>query len=651
MILKRARIENFRAIKDATVEFGPHTAILGGNGTGKSTILRAIDRFYSQATTVDPDDFFARRFDDPIRISLTFTAFNHDEAERFGDRIVGDEMTVTRVFDATSGARGNGRYFGSTWQYRPFSEVRQLQGAVEKRQRFNEIAEGIGLERAPNVAEVERRMATWEAENLESCELMADDGQFFGFQNVGRGSLQRSTSFVFVPAVRDASADSVDAKGAVVARLMELVVRSAVQKRPDFREFQERSTNEYQQLVSPERMPELDGLADSLTGTLRDFYSDAGVALKWRPANDFNVPLPNADVLLDEDGFEGPVDRKGHGLQRAFIVTLLQHLARASSADGQEHIDQAMDGQNEAAAELAPYVLPGIILAVEEPELYQHPTKQRHFANVLRRLSDGTLPGVATQTQVIFASHSSLFVSVERFDELRLARRCVSDDGENRECRIQSAGFEPIIARLAHSRQEPVANYSVHGLRSRLHVIDPEVAEGFFAEVAVIVEGVSDRAALSAAAHVMNIDFEGMGIALLNAEGKTKIDKPAAIFTELGIPTYVVFDCDQSKPLEVPNNHAIQRILGVQQLFDAETKVTESYACFREKSEQVLAEELTKEVFEAAILQAQERFGIRRKEAIKNPAAMSYVLSQAAEAGHHSATMEAIVNAIVAMRN
>lgn len=645
MILKRVRVENFRAIRDETVEFGRHTAILGGNGAGKSTILRAIDRFYAPQTTVEADDFFGRRLDAAIEISLTFTGFNPDETERFGDRIIDGEMTVTRVFDA-AGGRANGRYFGSTWQYQPFAEIRQLNGAVEKRQRFNELHEALGLSRASNLGDVEAQMVAWEAANRHQCNLVRDDGQFFGFQNVGRGSLQKSTSFVFIPAVRDASNDSVDARGAVIARLMELVVRNAVQRRPDFREFQGRTSDEYRELVSPERLPELNGLSDGLTATLKDFYADAAVNLQWRTPNDFEVPLPAADVSLAEDGFDGPVDRKGHGLQRAFIVTLLQHLARAGSAE----LNALPADGDEPQEEPAPYVLPGLILAIEEPELYQHPTKQRHFANVLRRLSDGSLPGVAAQTQVIFASHSALFVSIDRFDEVRLARRFTPENGGDRECRITTTTFGAVIERLAHAHQINPDAFTLDGLRSRLHVIGPELAEGFFADVAVLVEGVSDRAALLGAAKVMGIDLEAMGIAVLNAEGKTKIDKPAAIFTELGIPTYVVFDCDAARNGEGPNNRALQRMLGEQAPFDCETRVTATYASFHEKAEQVLSAELTAEVFDAQVQAAQARFGIKKKEALKTPAAMSAILSAAADQGRRSATMEAIIAAIVAKR-
>ena len=250
----------------------------------------------------------------------------------------------------------------------------------------------------------------------------------------------------------------------------------------------------------------------------------------------------------------------------------------------------------------------------------------------------------------MFASHSSLFVSVDRFDEVRLARRFSPADGGDRECRVTTTDFATVIGRLAAAHQQDPNTYTQEGLRSRLHVIGPELAEGFFADVVVLVEGVSDKAALLAAARVMGIDLEALGIAVLNAEGKTKIDKPAAIFTELGIPTYVVFDCDAARNGEAPNNHALQRMLGEQAPFDCETRVTPAYACFHEKAEQLLSDELTPAIFDAEVLAAQARFGIKKKEALKTPAAMSAVLQNAANQNHRSATMEAIITAIVARR-
>jgi predicted ATP-dependent endonuclease of OLD family len=105
MILKRISVKNFRSIRDATVDVGHQMAIVGGNGTGKSSVLRAIDRFYAQSTTVEADDFFGRQLNQQIEIALTFTNFNEVEEETFATRIHDEEMTVVRVFDAC-GIRG-----------------------------------------------------------------------------------------------------------------------------------------------------------------------------------------------------------------------------------------------------------------------------------------------------------------------------------------------------------------------------------------------------------------------------------------------------------------------------------------------------------------------------------------------------------------
>jgi putative ATP-dependent endonuclease of OLD family len=255
--------------------------------------------------------------------------------------------------------------------------------------------------------------------------LERDDGRFLGFTNVANGALQKATSFVFIPAVRDISADAQDAKGAVVAKLLELVVKNVVQQRTDFRQWKTRIAAEYRAITNPDALPELRQLSEQLTETLQVFYGAAGVQLNWQAANEFAVPLPLADVQLDEDGFVGPVGRKGHGLQRAFILTLLQHLAKATAQNPGE-VQVVREGDVEVDAEVAH--LPGLILAIEEPELYQHPTKQRHFARVLSELSSGVLPGVAARTQVLFASHSPLFVSLDRFDEIKLARRVRIED-------------------------------------------------------------------------------------------------------------------------------------------------------------------------------------------------------------------------------
>jgi putative ATP-dependent endonuclease of the OLD family len=668
VILSRVHIKNFRSIRDCEVILGPHTAILGGNGAGKSTVLRAMERFYAPSTSIELDDFFGRNPEHPIEIELTFTNLNGAEIELFGSRVHRGEMSVVRIFEA-GGGRNNGRYYGKSLQHLAFAGIRALPGANERRAAYEALRNAAGiyadLERVRRADQIEEQLDSWEEHHRDQCELGLDSGQFFGFTNVGRGSLQRFTSFVFIPAVRDASADATDAKGAVIARLMELVVRSAIQRRADIRQFQEEVSGRYRALTDPTSLTELGDLSQILTATLQRLYLEASVNLRWREISDFAVPLPAADVLIDDDGFEGPVDRKGHGLQRAFILTLLQHLARAAAESDQAEAEQQEAGApvigEHAGAEqpVAPeqrvaFVLPGLILAIEEPELYQHPTKQRHFANVLRSLTQGTLPGVAAQTQVVFASHSSLFVAADRFDEIRLARRRSVPDLPHKECVLTSSSLQSICRRLEVAFEEPEGSRTIEGLRSRLHVLGPELGEGFFADLVVLVEGVSDRAAIAASADLAGLDLAANGIAVLSVTGKTGLANPACIFQELQIPTYLVWDCDQgSREPNVPYNRALQRICGTREaeVVDFISTVTPHFAAFEGTLETTLTAELGEDVYAHGLDVARDKFGLQSRDDVsKSPAAMTDVLRSANHGGRTSATLQQIVNAIGDLR-
>ena len=311
--------------------------------------------------------------------------------------------------------------------------------------------------------------------------LGRDDGRFFGFSNVARGQLQKATSFVLVPAVRDAATDAQDSKNTAVGQLMELIVRSAIQQRQDIKKFEAEALEKFKQLTSSDNLPELGQMEQSLSDTLKQMYADSSVSLNWRSQDGFSLPLPMADVNLLDDGLAVPVDYAGHGLQRAFIIALLQHLARASFVSSKEQPDDAEAEDENPAEDVQREAgqLPGLILAIEEPELYQHPTKQRHFARVLHELSHGHLPGMATSTQMILATHSPHFAAIDRSEDVRILRRSRTSPEQPRETACSIVDLQLIAAQLEKAHGKPEGSFTVQSLKPRLHIIGSELAEGF----------------------------------------------------------------------------------------------------------------------------------------------------------------------------
>ena len=133
---------------------------------------------------------------------------------------------------------------------------------------------------------------------------------------------------------------------------MDLVVRSVLAQRKEIIELQEETQKQYTKIVDPKKLEELQRLEKELNDTLKTFVPDAGVKLTWLTGDEIDIPMPRAEVKLIEDQYPSSVERTGHGLQRAFILTMLQHLAIVQSP-----VDEEIE---------APIKVPNLIIGIEK---------------------------------------------------------------------------------------------------------------------------------------------------------------------------------------------------------------------------------------------------------------------------------------------
>jgi predicted ATP-dependent endonuclease of OLD family len=430
---------------------------------------------------------------------------------------------------------------------------------------------------------------------------------------------------------------------------MDLVVRNTLASRKDFVELKEHTQKKFREIMDPVKLTELTELQNQLSGTLRFYAPEATVSLEWAKLVDVDFPLPKAEVKLHEDGYKSSVHRTGHGLQRAFILTMLQHLVVAKG------LQQAPGERNELAEEIPEPKqsnLPSLVLAIEEPELYQHPSRQRHMAAILLKLAEGTIPGVAEFTQVLYSTHSPLFVGLDRFDQIRLLRKVDNDSGKPRVTKVTEALLDDVAKELWIANGEKGDKYTADTLRPRLQaVLTPWVNEGFFADVAVLVEGEDDRAAIIGMAKSTGHDFDSSGISVIPCMGKSNLDRPLVIFRRLGIPTYIIWDSDHGgKDPKPETNHYLLRLLG-QPVDDWPSGIGEKHACFKANLEVTLKGEVGDELFDRLLSETQDTLGISEKKyALKNPIVLQEIVQRATSEEKTSPTLKNIIEKIVALK-
>jgi len=192
-----------------------------------------------------------------------------------------------------------------------------------------------------------------------------------------------------------------------------------------------------------------------------------------------------------------------------------------------------------AVAALVDERVRGLVVLIEEPELYLSPPAQRHLHRLLRRLAD------RGRNQVLYSTHATIFLGVDRLEELALVRH-----------------DERTGTRLL----QPEAVTRTQAFRL-IAEFDAERAEIFLSRGVMLVEGRSEKMAFPFVFRALGYDADQEAIALVDCAGKGNIPLFAEICNACEIPYVVVHDRDAERgtpPAEAEqiSNDAILRVAG-----------------------------------------------------------------------------------------
>ena len=232
---------------------------------------------------------------------------------------------------------------------------------------------------------------------LRSVSCSTANTYFYGISR-GKNLLAPFIQWVHIPAVKDAADEQSEGKSTAIGQLLARTVRVNTDFSLQLDEIRDQTYQAYGQLLE-EHQAALTDITGRLQRRLAEWaHPNATLEVAWSgdPEKSVSVKDPIAKIAVGEDGFQGEVGRLGHGLQRSFLIALLQELAVTGSE-----------------AE------PRLLLSVEEPELFQHPPQAKHLASVLKKLS-------GENAQVMICTHSPYFVSARDLKKCGLLESSLS---------------------------------------------------------------------------------------------------------------------------------------------------------------------------------------------------------------------------------
>lgn len=510
MKIQSVRIKNFRTLKNVSIPFDSVTTFIGPNGAGKSTVLRALDWFFNgKSGSLNEKDCSFGAIDEDIEVQITFSDLAEKDREALGK--YAPEGAATFTAWKRRGSDGAESLSANSKSYPPFNAVRGKTSAAEKKATYNELRTAdpaLGLPAWSSVDAASQAMTTWEADHIDQLVEAPESLQtnFFGFNSGGK--MSGLFDFVLVTADLRASEESIDGKSSIIGRILERSIdRTAADE--EIAKIVEESRAKQQQVYEEKFKEQLDAITTQLNAVVTSYSPGRSVTVS--PAEvELKAPRTTFEVAVLDGATETAVERQGHGFQRTILISALQLLAQSGAASAE-----------------------GVIcLAIEEPELFQHPIQAQAFAKVLRSLAEDA----GKRIQVTYATHSPYFLEARHFDQVRRLTRSAD---ETPVVSVHYATVADVKAKLQGIVDGDVVD------RRLDHNVADQLAIALFANRAFLVEGPTESSIFYGLGDRFSPgSLEAAGVSIVFVGGKTSIPLAHAILDSIGVPAYALFDAD-----------------------------------------------------------------------------------------------------------
>lgn len=358
MKLTRVEVKNYKSISHIVANIDDLTAIVGKNNYGKSALLDAIQCFYGDKT-INEDDFHMGT-DENIEISLLFSNLLDEDIERYFNYKSMYNKTMLKIMENEGNKELKER------------EIRKLE--EKRKQKFAETIEKFNLDLEKNDSILIKLI---KPRRGNSVYKLSNDS-----------TVAKNDFCKLIPPIKVISAIRTPDKETTAgtkSNMKELIsLLQGQQEEENYikipNSFEKITYGEIKALISTNEEEQCRNLSTDLTMHFQEAISTDTLSVKVKIEEGFKFDFKYKTVLIDRDMPHKEIDilSCGTGLQSMMILSILQTYIKM------------MNDSN-------------LILLIEEPEVYLHPSLQRKMINTLVKISK--------KNQVLLTSHSPIIIS------------------------------------------------------------------------------------------------------------------------------------------------------------------------------------------------------------------------------------------------
>lgn len=509
MKIQRLKISNWRSIKELDLEVSELMVVIGQNNHGKSNLLSAILFFFGEIKHQDLDFHFGAS---ELYVEVTFDGLDDSDRTTFQKYLTSSSTIVVRKTAQLGGSfdyRGYIENPTDEWLQEANASAYARRATAESLPFHPFLPDGGRLSKQ-HIIDAQNSYIEQHRDEL-TFTFEPEATNFLGLKNVAKGIFG---DVYFIPAVKEASDDFAAKETSAFGKLYSTVIAEMAADNADWKDTRQRLEKLFAALNkldhegnhNENRPEELARFEQAITDELTS----------WGAQIDIEVSAPDIESVFKantqvwvNDGVRTDIRRKGHGLQRALTVALIQVIARRDR-------DRAEDiGEEEARTRTSSNSRYYIF---EEPELYLHPQAQRALFDSFVELSE-------SDSQVFLCTHSSGLIDVERYRTIYIVTK-----------RNEAEGSQVTYCSEELFTGDAKKDFNLS------YWINPDRGELFFASKVLLVEGATDKTVIPLIAK--NLGVFRYDYTVIDCGSKSNIPYYIRLLNKFGIPYVAIYDRD-----------------------------------------------------------------------------------------------------------